>query len=113
MLGVKGCSNYPMYVRKELKKVLEVKIASKKPPIIGVEFLSSMKEKRKEKIVMSGVGSSSSTVKKVVDCGKIKVVCLLGLEKNQTLHDILRKRKRERKQQATIANHMKNNKRQF
>ena len=103
-LGVVGCPNAPMRIREELKQVLEAKIASRKPPIVEVELLSSTKGKGK--MTMSGAGSSSS-VKKVVDCGKMKVIGPLGLEKDQTLHDIVRSRRSQGQKQTTIADHMK------
>jgi len=101
-LGVKTCLAAPRYIMDEMRKVLDEKISTKKPPIVDVE----MKKKGKGKMTLS-IGSSSSSVKKIVDCGKMKVVGPLGLDKNETLHDIVRKRISEGKRQTTIVDHVK------
>lgn len=61
-------------------------------------------------MVLSSVGSTTSTTKEITLCGKTIVVGLLGLKGDETRHDVVRKWRTEPKRQATIKDHMKEEK---
>jgi len=105
-LGVRPCPKASMKIREEILKFFQNKVQSKKPAIVDVEQLPMDPTKRK--MVVSGTGSTSSTAsKKVMDFGVLKVKGPLGLDKGETLHDIIRKRQTETLRQSTLADHMK------
>jgi len=110
-LNVKTCPKVPMSIREEMANLLLSKVStSNKPPLVDVEMLPSDPIKRK--MTLSGAstkGSStpSTATKKITQFGKMKVVGPLGLEKDENLHDIIRKRKTDLQKQTTIVDHMK------
>ena len=104
-LNVKPCPRATMPIREEITAFLLKRATKKPPPIVDVESLPTDKIKRK--MVLSGVGSSSSGNKEISSCGKTLVVGPLGLKGDETLDDVIRKRRAEPKRATTIADHMK------
>lgn len=73
--------------------MLLAKIPMKKAPIVNIMLLPM--DAMKRKIALSDAGSTSTATKKVIKTVKIKVEGPLGLESNETLHNVVRKRRTE------------------
>ena len=110
-LNVKPCPTATMQIREEISAFLLKKTTKKPTPFVDVERLPTDKIKRK--MFLSGVGSTSSGSKEITSCGKTIVVGPLGLKGDETLHDVVRKRRTDPKQQTTITDHMKKQERQL